>query len=100
MGILLLGNGLFGTLVALRMTIEDFSTPSIGIVVACPSVGFAAGCLMGVRLLAPVGPIRAFAAFAAIIAAHPLPFSLRVVPWPGALRSLAFGLSPKSEDMR
>src|SRR3546814_19529192 len=95
-GIVLLGNGLFGTLVALRMTIEDFSTTSIGIVVACHSVGFAAGCLMGVRIIATVGHIRAFAAFAAIMAASTLSFPLLVEPWSWVLLRLAFEIGRTS----
>ncbi|MEL0019382.1 MAG: hypothetical protein VW709_05870, partial [Rickettsiales bacterium] len=44
---LLLGNGLFGTLTALRMTIENFDPTVIGIVLSFHSLGFIIGCLYG-----------------------------------------------------
>lgn len=67
MGLLLLGNGLFGTLTALRMTHEGFDPATIGIVIACHSIGFAAACLTSGRIIDAVGHIRTFAAFAATV---------------------------------
>ena len=61
---LLLGNGLFGTLSALRMSEEGFDPTIIGVVLSCHSIGFIVGCLYGQR----IGHIRCFTAFAAVLA--------------------------------
>ena len=67
MSVMLLSNGLFATLTALRMTIENFSPVTIGVVVACHSVGFATACLTCGRIIRRVGHIRVFAALASMI---------------------------------
>ena len=66
-GLLLLANGLFGTLIGLRTQIESFSTAVAGLIVAAYFVGLFAGGLQAVRVVAAVGHIRAFAAFASIM---------------------------------
>ena len=43
MSALLVGNGLFGTLTALRMSMEAFDPTVIGVVVSCHMVGFVLG---------------------------------------------------------
>ena len=40
LGILVLGNGLFSTLLAVRMGIEEFPVDRIGLIMAAYSVGF------------------------------------------------------------
>ena len=93
MGTMLLGNGLFGTLTALRMSIESFSPASIGVVVACHSIGFAAACLTCQRIIQAVGHIRVFAAFAAILAVCCLCFPVAVDPFAWMALRLLFGYS-------
>ncbi len=93
MGFLLLGNGLFGTLTALRMTHEDFSAAAIGIVIAAHSIGFAAACLTSTRLIDAVGHIRVFAGFAAVLSVCCLCFSVAVDPVSWILLRLIFGYS-------
>jgi MFS family permease len=68
LGILVLGNGLFSTLLAVRMGIEDFPVDRIGIIMAAYSVGFVLGTIRCPGVVERVGHIRAFAAFAAIAA--------------------------------
>jgi len=80
MGALLLGNGLFGTLTALRMIHEGFPSATIGIVVACHSIGFGAACLTTRRIIDAVGHIRTFAAFAALLAICSLAFPVYIDP--------------------
>ncbi|MND66833.1 putative MFS-type transporter YcaD [compost metagenome] len=65
-GILIGGNGLQGTYIALRGTAEGFSPTVIGMIGAGYSVGFAVGCIYVSRLLRSIGHIRTFAAMAAI----------------------------------
>lgn len=71
-GILVLGNGLFGTLLAVRMDLEGFPVGQIGLILASYSIGFIGGTMAGPKLVARVGHIRAFAALAALAAASPL----------------------------
>ena len=93
MSVMLIGNGLFGTLTALRMTIEGFSPATIGLVVACHSIGFAAACLTCGRIIRRVGHIRVFAAFAAILAFCCLCFPVVVDPFAWMPLRLLFGYS-------
>lgn len=65
-GILLAGNGLQGTLIAIRGAEEGFSTAVIGLIGAGYFGGFMAGCFLISPLLRSVGHIRVFAALAAI----------------------------------
>lgn len=93
MGVMLLGNGLFATLTALRMTIEDFSPATIGVVVACHSIGFATACLTCGRIIRRVGHIRVFGAFAATLAVCCLCFPIAVDPVSWIVLRLVFGYS-------
>jgi len=68
-GILLVGSGLFGTLLALRAGLEGFADPVIGMVMSAYFVGFFAGTFFCPALIRRVGHIRAFAMFAAIASA-------------------------------
>jgi MFS family permease len=67
--VFLMGNGLVGTLIPLRATIEGFSNVSIGVLGAWYFAGFVAGCYGGPRVLSRVGHIRSFAVASAVIAA-------------------------------
>jgi hypothetical protein len=62
---LLLGSGLLGTLLSLKMGISGLADPLIGLIMG----GFYAGMMLGgivcYRIVQRVGHIRAFAAFAA-----------------------------------
>ena len=82
-GILLGANGLIGTLVAVRASIEGFSDASIGLMGTAYFVGFFGGCVMTARLIARAGHIRVFAAFCALAAIGSLGFVLMidVVAW-------------------
>lgn len=77
-----LSNGLFGTLTALRMSIEGFSESLIGLVVGFHFAGFLVASLTAQRIIAKVGPIRAFVTFAALLAASTLVFPVVVEPLP------------------
>ena len=71
-GILLAGNGLQGTLIALRGAHEGFSATTIGFMGTAYFTGFLLGCVAIVRMMRTVGHIRAFSALAAIAASATL----------------------------
>ncbi len=68
-GILLAGNGLQGTFIAIRGAEEGFSASLIGFMGTAYFTGFLLGCVAIPRLLQSVGHIRTFAALAAIATA-------------------------------
>ena len=61
----LMGGGVLNTQLSLRMTQAEFSTPAIGITMACYFLGLVAGYFLCHRLIHRVGHIRSFAVFAA-----------------------------------
>lgn len=67
-GILLAGNGLLVTLVAVRAGLESFPDSLIGLMGSIYFVGFMAGCLVVPRLIRRAGHIRTFASLAAVAA--------------------------------
>ena len=77
---LLLGNGLFVTLTALRMAEDGFDPTIIGVVLSCHSIGFIVGCLYGQKVNHRTGNIRCFTSFAAILAVVCLVLPM-VVEW-------------------
>lgn len=79
-GILLIGSGLFGTLLALRAGLAGFSDPVIGLVMSAYFVGFFAGTFFCPGLIRRVGHIRAFAMFAAIASATAILHVLVIEP--------------------
>jgi MFS family permease len=79
-GMLLLGNGMIGTLLGIRSRLEGFSTEITGVIMAGFSVGLLLGALYAVRVVAAVGHIRAFAAFASIMSVAVLAHVLIIDP--------------------
>ena len=66
-GLLLLANGMFGTLLGVRSQIEGFSTQIVGLIMAAYFLGLLQGALRAGNLVSAVGHIRAFAAFASMM---------------------------------
>ena len=79
-GILLAGNGLQGTLIALRGAQEGFSPAIIGFMGTAYFAGFLLGCLAIVRIMRAVGHIRAFSALAAAAASCTLVMAIAIDP--------------------
>mgnify|MGYP002621623325 CR=1 FL=1 len=77
-GILLGGNGLQGTFIALRGAQEGFSPAIIGFMGTAYYAGFLIGCLVIVRIMRAVGHIRAFSALAAIAASATLVMAIAI----------------------
>jgi MFS family permease len=88
-GVLLVGMGLLGTLLAVRARLEGFSEVTVGWVMSAYFVGFVGGTFICPGLIRRVGHIRAFAAMGTVASAvavlhalwvHPAAwFTLRVV---------------------
>ena len=70
--ILLGGNGLLGTLIALRSKLEGFDTDMVGLMGACYFAGFFLASFSAARIIRATGHVRAFAALAAVGATIPL----------------------------
>src|SRR5262245_17105115 len=83
--IMLLANGLQGTLVPVRANAEGFSTTAISLMGTGYFIGFVLGCVFCPRLIERVGHIRAFAVLGAMTAALVLLHALIIGP-------LAWGL--------
>jgi MFS family permease len=79
--ILLTGQGLQGTLLPVRATMENFSTVAIGTFGAAYFLGFTAGCWRGTKLVQRVGHVRVFAAMTALASASPLLHGLWIDLW-------------------
>jgi MFS family permease len=65
----MLGDGLQGTLLAVRADLEGFSATLTGLIMSTFYLGFLLGSIMTPRLTIKVGHIRVFAAFAALSSA-------------------------------
>ncbi|MGA8262461.1 MAG: MFS transporter [Arenicellales bacterium] len=89
--LLLMGNGLLGTLIPVRAHLEMFSTFSIGLLGSTYFLGFAIGCMSGPYLVHRVGHIRTFTAMASIVSAASLGMGLLPVPFPWTAMRVIMG---------
>lgn len=80
-GLALVGVGLLGTLLAVRLAQTDMSPASVGGVLSAYFAGLMAGALAAHRTIARTGHIRAFAAFAAAVAVAALAHGLTPPSW-------------------
>lgn len=89
-GILMLGDGLQGTLLAVRADLEGFSATQTGLVMSTFYAGFLLGSILTPRITMKVGHVRVFAAFAALSSAAILVHALVIsVPAWMAMRLLS-----------
>ena len=79
--LLLMGNGLQGTLLPLRAEIESFGSLAIGVMGSAYFLGFALGCLYGPVVVGRVGHIRTFAAATALASTVALAHAMVTEPW-------------------
>ncbi len=91
-GVLMIGNGLQGSLLGIRAQFEGFSTTATGLVMACYFAGFLLGTRAASKALLSVGHIRVFAALASIASTATLVHLLAVMPLSWALMRFATGL--------
>ena len=78
--LIMLGNGLQGTLLGVRATLEGFGTGTTGLVMTGYFLGFLTGSAVVPRLLAGVGHIRVFAALASLASGAALLHTVFVTP--------------------
>jgi MFS family permease len=76
-----LANGFFTTLISLRVALEGFAPSTAGLVLSAYFAGFTLGAVRSDRIIARIGHIRAYAAFAGLVAAATVLMPLLVGPW-------------------
>jgi MFS family permease len=91
--LIMLGNGLQGTLLGLRATLEGFSVGVIGIVMSGYFAGFLLGSTLTPKVVGQVGHIRVFAALASLASASALIHAVFVDPWVWGAMRLVTGFS-------
>jgi len=90
--ILFLGNGLIGTLLALRANLEGMGINTIGLMMSAYFVGYIGGAIAIPKLIQRVGHIRTFAALASIGSAISLAHVLEVSEISWMILRLAYGV--------
>ena len=90
-GLLLMANGLFSTLLGVRTTLEGFSTEIVGVIMGSYFLGIFLGARYAIRVVAGVGHIRSFAAFASIMSITALTHALVIDPISWTLMRVASG---------
>ncbi|WP_206958060.1 MFS transporter [Trinickia acidisoli] len=91
--LLIAGNGLFQTLIPLRMLHTGASTFIVGLVQSCYYGGFVAGAVFNRRLIDRIGQHRTFVAFAAAVAILASAFNVFASPWAWAPIRLLTGFA-------
>ncbi|HAB39537.1 MAG TPA: MFS transporter, partial [Rhodobacteraceae bacterium] len=81
MCLLMVGNGMQGTLLGIRGEIEGFSTLEMSIVMSAYFAGFLGGSRMAPSMIRRVGHVRVFAALASLISAVMILYPTFADPW-------------------
>ncbi len=95
LGVLLLmvGNGLQGSLIGVRGAIEGFSTAELSIITSGYFVGFLFGSKMAPEMIRRVGHVRVFAALGSFVSAVLILYPTFTEPWAWVLLRVIFGFS-------
>jgi len=93
MGLIMLGNGLQGTLIGVRASMEGFGTIVTGLVMSGYYLGLIAGCRIIPIIVGRVGHIRTFGALASLASIAILIQAIFVNPWIWWLMRLVTGFS-------
>ncbi|WP_299549247.1 MFS transporter [uncultured Tateyamaria sp.] len=91
MGLLMVGNGMQGTLLGIRGEIEGFSTAEMSIVMSAYFLGFLGGSRMAPRMIQRVGHVRVFAALASLISAVMILYPTFADPWVWTVARVVIG---------
>lgn len=86
-----LANGFFGTFISLRVVIENFGPTMTGLVLSSYFAGFTLGALRCGRMIERIGHIRAYAAFAGLVAAATSVMPLLIGPAPWVILRVVIG---------
>ncbi|NOX39460.1 MAG: MFS transporter [Alphaproteobacteria bacterium] len=89
--LLMLGNGLQGTLLGVRGAAEGFSTGAMSIVMSAYFLGFLGGSRMAPAMIRRVGHVRVFAALASLISAVLVLYAAAPNPIAWALMRVVIG---------
>ncbi len=79
--LLMVGNGLQGTLLGVRGAIEGFSATEMSFIMSAYFVGFLGGSRLTPRLIRRVGHVRVFAALGSLISAVLILYAAAPDPW-------------------
>ncbi|MGH1491703.1 MAG: MFS transporter [Acidimicrobiales bacterium] len=90
--LLMIGNGLQGTLLGIRSELEGFSAAASGLVMTSYFIGFLGGSKVATRALAAVGHIRVFAALASMASTATLVHAITITPVTWGLMRFTTGL--------
>ena len=93
LGLIMLGNGLQGTLLGIRATIEGFDTSVTGLIMSGYFIGLIIGCYAVPRMISNVGHVRVFGALASVASASILVHGLWVDPFMWWAMRLVTGFS-------
>ncbi|WP_299730927.1 MFS transporter [uncultured Tateyamaria sp.] len=91
MCLLMVGNGMQGTLLGIRGEIEGFSTFEMSIVMSAYFAGFLGGSRMAPLMIKRVGHVRVFAALASLISAVIILYPTFTNPWVWAIGRIVIG---------
>lgn len=89
--LLLLGNGLQGTLLGIRGAIEGFDAGTMSLIMSAYYLGFLAGSMRASAMIRRVGHVRVFAALASLISAAFILYVALPNPWVWAAMRLLVG---------
>ena len=91
-GFIMVGNGLQGTLLGVRASLEGFEVLTTGVVMSFYFLGMLVGSIVTPKLVARVGHIRVFAALASAASIAILLHSVYVNPYTWSLMRLVTGI--------
>ncbi|MEO1106381.1 MAG: MFS transporter [Pseudomonadota bacterium] len=91
MGLLMVGNGLQGTILGVRGEIEGFSTLEMSFVMSAYFVGFLGGSRLAPEMIRRVGHVRVFAALASFISAVMIMYPMLTDPIAWVLGRVVIG---------
>lgn len=93
MMLLMVGNGLQGSLLGIRGEVEGFSTVEMSFVMSAYFVGFLGGSRLSPEMIRRVGHVRVFAALGSFISAALIIFPLITDPWVWMFCRMVIGFS-------
>ncbi|MCB1342730.1 MAG: MFS transporter [Pseudooceanicola sp.] len=91
MGLLMVGNGLQGTLLGVRGNLEGFSTLEMSFVMSAYFLGFLGGSRMAPEMIRRVGHVRVFAALASFISSVMILYPLVAHPFAWVVGRMVIG---------